>query len=104
MLTFSEWDKLNSSLDESFKDDVKNWLSRSFGGKVGKIDGIISELVSVEKDFAKEWEKIQIAMASMKDQIDSGEISTEEEEDFRENIKGKKKEIENLERIIHDAS
>jgi hypothetical protein len=99
MLTFSEWDKLNSSLDESFKDDVKNWLSRSFGGKVGKIDGIISELVSVEKDFAKEWEKIQIAMASMKDQIDSGEISTEEEEDFRENIKGKKKEIENLERI-----
>jgi len=99
MLTFSEWDKINYTLDESLKDDVKNWLSRTFGGKIGKIDEIISDLVSEEKSFAKEWEKIQISMSSVKDQVNSGEISDKEEEEFMENLKEKKKDLDRLERI-----
>ena len=98
MLTFSEWDKKYYSVDESFKEDVQNWLSRSFGGKIGKIDYIISELVSTEKDFAKDWEKIQMEIGNLNSQIDTGELSDSETEDFRDKIKSKKKELENLER------
>jgi hypothetical protein len=98
MLTFSEWDKLNSNLDESLKDNVKNWLSRTFGGKVSKIDGILSELVSLEKDFAKEWEKIQMSNSNIRSQIETGEISHSEEEDFLDEIKKKEKELASLER------
>ena len=98
MLTFSEWDKKYYSVDESFKEDVQNWLSRSFGGKIGKIDYIISELVSTEKDFAKDWEKIQMEIGNLNSQIDTGELSDSETEDFRDKIKSKKKELESLER------
>ena len=98
MLSFSEWDKQYYSVDESIKDDVQNWLSRTFGGKIGKIDYIISELVSIEKDFAKEWEKTQMEISGMKGQIAGDEISSSEEEDFRKKIKEKSASLEKMER------
>lgn len=94
MLKFSDWDKKYYSIDESLGEDFYNWLSKNFGGKIGKIEGILSDLVYGEKEYAKEWEKVQREISSMEDQIDTGEISAEEEKSFRKEIRKKKAELE----------
>lgn len=99
MLKFSEWDRIYYSMDESISDDVQNWISRTLGGKISKIDGIVSDLVFLEKEFASEWEKTQMEISSMEGQIRSGEISPEEEESFRKKIKAKNQEMDKLENL-----
>jgi len=86
-LRFSEWDKAQYTVEESLGDDIQNWLGKTFGGKTKKIDGILADLGFAEKEYAKEWEKIQMDMGSINGQIDTGEISPEEEKDFRKKIK-----------------
>ena len=86
-LKFSEWDKAQYTVDESLGDDIQNWLGKTFGGKTKKIDGILADLGFAEREYAKEWEKIQMDMGSINGQIDTGEISPEEEKDFRKKIK-----------------
>ncbi len=98
-LRFSEWDKEYYSVDESLGDDIKNWLGKTFGSKTKKIDGILADLLFAEKEYAKEWEKSQIDMGSLNSQIDTGEISPEEEKDFRKKIKEHQTNLSNLLRI-----
>ena len=86
-LRFSEWDKAQYTVDESLGDDIQNWLGKTFGGKTKKIEGILADLGFAEKEYAKEWEKIQMDMGSINGQIDTGEISPEEEKKFRKKIK-----------------
>ena len=86
-LKFSEWDKAQYTVDESLGDDIQNWLGKTFGGKTKKIEGILADLGFAEKEYAKEWEKIQMDMGSINGQIDTGEISPEEEKEFRKKIK-----------------
>lgn len=99
MLKFSEWEKIYYHVDESVSDDVQNWVSRLFGGKISKIDGIVSDLYYIEKEFVKEWEKVQMEISSMENQIEKGEISSEERESFEEKIKAKNNEIDKLEKL-----
>ena len=82
-LRFSEWNKSNHIVDESLGDDIQNWLGKTFGGKTKKIDGILADLGFAEREYAKEWEKSQMDIGSLKGQIETGEISPEEEKDFR---------------------
>ena len=77
MLKFSEWDRLYYSVDESLGDSVKNWLSKTFGGKIGKVDSVISDLVFAENNFARDWEKIYTEIFSLRDEMESEEISPE---------------------------
>jgi len=86
-LRFSEWDKAHRTVDESLGDDIQNWLGKTFGGKTKKIEGILADLGFAEREYAKEWEKIQMDMGSINGQIDTGEISPEEEKNFRKKIK-----------------
>ena len=86
-LRFTEWDKAHYTVDESLGDDIQNWLGKTFGGKTKKIEGILADLGFAEKEYAKEWEKIQMDMGSINGQIDTGEISPEEEKEFRKKIK-----------------
>ena len=86
-LKFSEWDRAHRTVDESIGDDIQNWLGKTFGGKTKKIEGILADLGFAEREYAKEWEKIQMDMGSLKDQIETGEISPEEEKDFRKKIR-----------------
>ena len=86
-LRFSEWDRTHYTVDESLGDDIQNWLGKTFGGKTKKIEGILADLGFAEKEYAKEWEKIQMDMGSINGQIDTGEISPEEEKEFRKKIK-----------------
>ena len=92
MLNFSEWDKQYYSIDES-EEGIINWLSRTFGGKVKKIDSILADLTYLEKEYATQWEKDQSLIYDLKGQIDTGELSTEEEKDFRKKIKEAKERV-----------
>ena len=93
MLNFSEWDKKYYSIDESAEENVLNWLSRNFGGKIKKIDSILADLTFLEKEYAVQWEKDQSLIYTLKDQIETGEISPVEEKDFRNKIKEAKERI-----------
>lgn len=86
-LKFTDWDKAYYSIDESLGEDIHNWLSKNFGGKVSEIDGILSEIVRAEKEYSKEWEKIELENDSMKSQIESGSLEDQEEKDLRKKIK-----------------
>jgi hypothetical protein len=97
-LKFSQWESKYYSVEESIETDVYNWLSKNFGGRISKIDGLISDLVREEKNYAKEWESTQHEISSMKDQIKSGEISSEEDEDFRTKIRQKEEQMKVLNR------
>lgn len=92
MLSFSEWDKQYYSIDES-EEGVFNWLSRTFGGKIKKIDGVLADLTYLEKEYATQWEKDHSLIYDLKGQIDTGELSDEEEKDFRAKIKEAKERI-----------
>lgn len=94
ILKFNEWEAKNGSVEESLIGDVSNWLSRNFGGKIKKIDSIISDLIYAEKQYAKDWEKIQHQISSMNSQIETEEITEEEEEDFKKKIKEGEQKIE----------
>lgn len=92
MLSFSEWDKQYYSVDES-EEGIFNWLSRTFGGKIKKIDSILADLTYLEKEYASQWEKDHALIYDLKGQIDTGELSAEEEKDFRNKIKEAKERI-----------
>lgn len=98
MLNFSEWDKKYYSIDESAEETVLNWLSRTFGGKVKKIDSILADLTFLEKEYATQWEKDQSLIYNLKGQIETGELSPSEEKDFRNKIKEAKERISSAER------
>jgi hypothetical protein len=93
MLNFSEWDKKYYSIDESAEEDVFNWLSRTFGGKIKKIDSILADLTFLEKEYATQWEKDQSLIYDLKGQIETGELSPLEEKDFKNKIKEAKERI-----------
>lgn len=99
MLKFSEWDRLYYSVDESLGDSVKNWLSKTFGGKIGKVDSVISDLVFAENNFARDWEKIYTEIFSLRDEMESEEISPEEEKEIESKIREKNRDLEKIERI-----
>jgi hypothetical protein len=86
-LNFSDWREKNNSVDESISDDIQNFLSRSFGGKVKKIDNIISDLESTEREYIKEWEKTQMDIISTKAKMEEEDISGKEESDLRKKLK-----------------
>jgi hypothetical protein len=86
-LKFTDWDKAYYSVNESLGENIHNWLSKNFGGKVSEIDGILSDLVRAEKDYAKEWELLTIENDSMRSQIESGNLEEDEEKSLRKKIK-----------------
>ena len=98
MLRFSDWEKRYYPLDESIKDDIQTWLSRNFGGRVGKIDGIIVDLVRIEKDYAKKWEKSQMEISSMEGQMEDPGITDSVKSDFKKRIRDEKKSLDDLDR------
>jgi len=86
-LKFTDWDKAYYSIDESLEENIHNWLSKNFGGKISEIDGILSDIARAEKEYAKEWEKIELENDSMKSKIEAGNLEEKEEKDLRKKIK-----------------
>jgi hypothetical protein len=86
-LKFTDWNKAYYSIDESLEENIHNWLSKNFGGKISEIDGILSDIARAEKEYAKEWEKIELETDSMKSKIEAGNLEEKEEKDLRKKIK-----------------
>jgi len=89
-LKFTDWDKAYYSIDESLGENIHNWLSRNFGGKISEIDGILSDIVRAEKEYSREWEKLELENDSMKSQIESESLEEEEEKKLRKKIRDNK--------------
>jgi hypothetical protein len=98
MLKFKEWEKMTSSVDESIGDDIKNWFSKNFGGRVSKVDSIISDLISIEKKFVSEWESIQIEIGELREKLDSEDLESSERDLINGKIKKSLEKIELMER------
>jgi hypothetical protein len=98
MLKFKEWEKMTSSVDESIGDDIKNWFSKNFGGRVSKVDSIISDLISIEKKFVSEWESIQIEIGELREKLDSEDLESSEMDLIKGEIKKSLEKIESMER------
>lgn len=98
MLKFKEWEKMTSSVDESIGDDIKNWFSKNFGGRVSKVDSIISDLISIEKKFVSEWESIQIEIGELREKLDSEDLESSERDLIKGKIKKSLEKIESMER------
>ena len=69
-LSFEEWETL---YEGNFFDKVKNFLSKSFGGAVSKLDDLAQSYRKSESDYIKDWDngsvekdKLEIELAQSK--------------------------------------
>ena len=69
-LSFEEWESLHEG---QFFDKIKNFLSRSVGGAIGKLDELLSSYRRSENDYIKDWDegsiekdKLEIELAQSK--------------------------------------
>lgn len=65
LLKFKEWERKDINEKDSSLDKVKNWLSSNFGGAVSKIDGLLSDISSIENQYSKDWNDIQTDIDSL---------------------------------------
>lgn len=72
---FRQWD-LNNSLNEgkSMK-DILNWFGNFFGGSVSKINSYLEDIVQIEEDYIKEWDKIVTEIDSL--QVQRAQITND---------------------------
>ena len=59
LLNFKEWESQNLNEKDSSLDKIVNWLSSNFGGSISKIDSLLSQINSIETQYAKDWNEIQ---------------------------------------------
>lgn len=69
-LSFEEWESLHEG---QFFDKIKNFLSRSVGGAIGKLDELLDAYRRSENDYIKDWDegsiekdKLEIELAQSK--------------------------------------
>lgn len=56
-LKFKDWNSLNEA---GLFDQIKNWLSSTFGGSVDSLDKLANEYRSAELDYVEKWEDINV--------------------------------------------
>ena len=56
-LNFKEWDSLNEA---GIFDQIKNWLSSTFGGSIDSLDKLANEYRSAEIEYVEKWEDIHV--------------------------------------------
>lgn len=56
-LNFKDWDSLNEA---GLFDQIKNWLSSTFGGSIDSLDKLANEYRTAELDYVEKWEDINV--------------------------------------------
>jgi hypothetical protein len=56
-LKFKDWNNLNEA---GLFDQIKNWLSSTFGGSIDSLDKLANEYRSAELDYVEKWEDINV--------------------------------------------
>lgn len=83
LLKYQEWNVLNEA---NLFDEIKNWLSRSFGGSIDKLDSLLNQYKKSELRFVDEWEEIRV-------KIDELELE-------RSQVKNDPAELKKIDRMI----
>jgi len=55
---FRQWDKFTSLNEANALEKIFGWFGSIFGGTVSKIDSYLEDIIQLEEDYAKEWDKI----------------------------------------------
>lgn len=82
-LKFKQWDSINEA---NFFDQIKNWLSGTFGGNIEKLDQYASQYKAAELEFVDKWEDIH-------EEIDKLELE-------RSQTKNDPAEVKKIDRLI----
>ena len=56
-LKFKDWNSLNEA---GLFDQIKNWLSSTFGGSIDALDKLANEYRSAELEYVEKWEDINV--------------------------------------------
>jgi len=62
---FQHWDLHNSLNEAKSMKDILNWFGSFFGGSLSKIDSHLEDIVQIEEDYIKEWDKIVTEIDSL---------------------------------------
>jgi len=62
---FQQWDLHNSLNEAKSMKDILNWFGSFFGGSLSKIDSHLEDIVQIEEDYIKEWDKIVTEIDSL---------------------------------------
>lgn len=72
---FRQWDLHNSLNEGKSMKDILNWFGNFFGGAVSKINSYLEDIVQIEEDYIKEWDKIVTEIDSL--QVQRAQITND---------------------------
>lgn len=72
---FRQWDLHNSLNEGKSMKDILNWFGNFFGGSVSKINSYLEDIVQIEEDYIKEWDKIVTEIDSL--QVQRAQITND---------------------------
>ena len=75
LYNFKQWDHYNSLNEGKSMKDILNWFGSFFGGSLSKIDSYLEDIVQIEEDYTKEWDKVVTEIDSL--QVQKAQISND---------------------------
>lgn len=75
LYNFRQWDLHNSLNEGKSMKDILNWFGNFFGGSVNKIDSYLEDIVQIEEDYIKDWDKIATEIDAL--QVQKAQITND---------------------------
>lgn len=75
LYNFKQWDHYNSLNEAKSMKDILNWFGSFFGGSLSKIDSYLEDIVQIEEDYIKEWDKVVTEIDSL--EVQKAQISND---------------------------
>ena len=95
----------DAHLDEGILDNVRNFLSKAFGGKIAKLDGLINKFEQNESDYWVKWADATVAKNKAETERYEGgyDTSRQQYDDLIERSEKLLREIEDEKTAINDS-
>jgi predicted phage tail protein len=100
-VTFKEWESL---YEGNFFDKVKNILSKSLGGAIDKIDGLLDAYRKSEMDYIKDWDNGSIEKDKLEIELSQSKSDPAEIKKIQRMIKRNKDVLETSQRSRKDRA
>lgn len=72
---FRQWDNFTSLNEANALEKIFGWFGSIFGGTVSKIDSYLEDIIQLEEDYAKEWDKIMTDLDEL--EVQKAQISND---------------------------
>jgi len=72
---FRQWDNFTSLNEANALEKIFGWFCSIFGGTVSKIDSYLEDIIQLEEDYAKEWDKIMTDLDEL--EVQKAQISND---------------------------